>query len=286
MKTKASLLALAAFALVFTSCNENEGTDELVQESPVELLRVAGNGTSTFILENVCPVLSVTDPLTADEIEFLNIVREEEKLSRDLYNYFASQYPTALPLTNIGNAETNHIAAIERVLTYYEIEFPALGQPGVFTDKDRQDTYDRLKTEGSTLAAAYQIMAFIEEENIVTYRKVAGELTNINLQVIITNLGLGSENHFRTLVKQITALGGTFKPTLMNDTQYNEIINASNHHGTYYCKQGQQGQNTNNGKGKNHHGNKGHVNNCGTCTYCLNATTTGQGHNKGHGGKR
>lgn len=285
MKTKVCMFALATFVLFMISCSSNE-LDVPDVSSEVQLLSVADDGVSTFVLNNVCPVFTVTDPLTTDEIEFIYAVREDEKLAHNLYIYFVTQYPTARQLANIGNAEINHITTIERVFTYYEIDFPTLGQPGVFTDENRQAIYTRLTAQGSTLHEAYQVMAALEEENIVIYSKVASELTNPNLQLIINNLAQSSENHFKVLVNQITAWGSIYTPTLLEASQYEEILDSVFQPGNCYGMQGQNSQNTNSSKGNGKHGNKGSVNNTGTCTGSTNGNIPGQGnHAGGQGGK-
>lgn len=280
-------LLLATFSVMFFSCSNNEFDDDLENgnSEPLSILRVSEEGFSSFAVNNVCPVLDVTIPLSIDEIEFLYALREDEKMSYDLSTAFSSLYATAIQFSKISNAEATHIASIERLLDYYEIEYPALTPKGVFNDEYRQSHYNELLAMGNTLIDAYLVIAILEEENIITYNEVLKNISNPNIEIIVSNLLKSSTNHFRAVVRQVTFLGGTYIPFLLDDTTFQNIISSGPGQGNKYHQKGKTGQNTNSGKGNQQGGNKGSVNNLGTCTGCTNGNNQGSNSNKGQAGK-
>lgn len=277
-----------AFSLLLLSCSSDYDFDDntgVADSETISLLRVSAEGNSSFVMDNICPVLDTTNPLTADEIEFLYALREDEKISRDLNVAFSALYPTAVQFVKISTAEATHIATLEKLFDYYEIEYPALSPNGVFTDEYRQNRYNELLAKGNTLENAYKAIAYLEEENIISYNTVLGNISNPNIEIIVSNLLRSSSNHLRAIISQIIALGETYTPTLLDDATYQEIISSKPEQGKKYPQKGKQGQNTNSEKGNNQKGKKGSVNNAGVCTGCTHGNSSGNNSNKGHAGK-
>lgn len=176
------ILLMSLSVLFLSSCNsDNESIDNGSGEPLTILKMTETEGISSFVIANICPVMTVTDPLTVDEIEFFYAVREDEKLTKDLYWAFSAQYPACIQFSHIEEAEATHIAAVETLLSYYEIEFPALGQNGVFTDIERQARYDVLLAKGNTLIDAFEAIAVLEEDNVVSYKAVEANIVNENI---------------------------------------------------------------------------------------------------------
>ncbi|NDV80147.1 DUF2202 domain-containing protein [Dysgonomonas sp. 511] len=290
MNTNNKLFAFLfmVFSFMLFSCSSENDFDDNTgtgNSEPVSLLKVTDEGISSFIVDNICPVLDATSPLTADEIEFLYVLREDEKMSRDLNFAFSSLYPTAVQFSRIGTAEATHITTIERLLDYYEIEYPALSPDGVFADEYRQSRYNELLAMGNTMENAYTATARLEEENIVAYNNVLENISNPNIKIIVSNLLKSSTNHFKAVVRQITLLGSNYTPSILDGTTYQEIISSNPGQGNKYQQKGKQGQNTNSGKRGQQKGNKGSVNSSGVCTGCTNGTSPGSNSNKGQTGK-
>lgn len=271
-----SILAIAA-----VSCGKNDDFNK--GDGELALIEVATDGTTRALVDNICPVLEATDPLTADEIEFLYAVREDEKLSRDIYSLFAIRYPANPQFSKISSAEATHMAAIERLLVYYEIEFPSSGDQGVFADPERQARYDELAARGTTVLEAFTVMALIEEENVAAYKGVEPNIENPNIRLVISNMIKGSSNHLKAAVRQITALGGNYVPVSLDRETFDEIIGSSFAQGNKY-RNGRDG-NTNSGKAGNGQGNKGSVNRDGICTGTCTGSSPGTCNGTGQAGK-
>lgn len=284
MKTK--ILAIALLGLfTLVSCSKSDDFNT-VNDVPLTVLSVDAEGVSTLTRANISPVLGVTEPLSADEIEFLFAIREDEKVARDLYAVFAALYPASPQIAKIKTAEDSHIACIEAVLDYYEISYPAMTPAGVFKDAERQALYDELAGQGTTLLEAYAAMAALEEESVWAYKSVQNEIANENISLVITNMIKASSNHLKTVVRQLMTLGGTYTPAYLSDEEYDAIINSSFQNGNRYGQQkGHGGKcgNTNAQKGNKGQGNKGGVNGSGTCTGTSGGHTSGTGSQGGVG---
>ncbi len=280
---------LSISALFITSCNNSDEFDNNGNNEPLAVLKVAhDDGISSFITPNICPILNATNALTADEIEFLFAIREDEKVAKDLYTAFAGQYPTAIQFSRIAAAEATHIAAVETVLGYYEITYPALGAPGIFADAARQAQYDGLLAKATTLQAALEAMTTLEEENIAAYKAVEANITNANLKLIVSNMIKASSNHLKAAVRQLATLGVIYTPIHLDQATFDDIINSALAQGNKYGQQmgkGNRGGNTNSQKGNMGQGNKGNVNDSGVCTGTYNGSTPGANTGKGQAGK-
>lgn len=284
--SKLILLFIVSFALI--ACTKNTLSDnaaELMESgTPVAILEVKSDGVTTFNLAGETPPFDSTADLTADEIEFVYAVREDEKVARDLYTAFFEKY-SLKTFSNISRSEANHMRAVEILLEYYEIDFPAAGEYGVFEDPARQAIYDTLLAKGNTALEGFRVMAQLEEENIVSYRNVLSDITNPNIKIVIENLGKASENHFKAAIRQITALGGTYAPKLMNQEEYKAMIAKGFEQGKRY-RYKNMGDTTNSGKKMNGNTEKrGKVNSYGTSTGSSNGTTPGGEGRKGEQGK-
>ncbi|HBY01631.1 MAG TPA: hypothetical protein DEG92_03680 [Rikenellaceae bacterium] len=282
-----TLVAICAISLSLASCSKetNPNTSELVVPgTPVDIIEVKSDGATTFALAGVTPAFDSTADLTADEIEFIFAVREDEKVARDLYFSFFQKFGLK-PFENIGKAEDNHIKATERLFDYYEIDYPALSDNGKFEDAIRQKLYDSLLLKGTPELEAFKVMAFLEESNIVEYGEVLKTIVNPNIKIVIENLAKASANHFKAAIRQITALGGTYAPALMTQEQYRAVIAIGFEQGKRYMSKN-NGSTANSGNKLGGNGQKkGSVNSQGNCNSSSNGTASGSQNKQGNVGK-
>lgn len=251
---------------------------------PLALLSITTEGVTKALADNACLLFQVTEPLTADEIEFLFAIREDEKVMQDLTLSFSGKYPVSKPFVNISQAEATHIITIERVFTYYEIEFPSQTATGVFADDVRQNYYNGLLAQGNVLIEAYRAAGNAEEQNVAAYKTVLPNIANVNIKLVVENMLRASSNHLKAYLRQITLLGGSYIPATLDKPTFDEIINSEFKQGGKYGQCGGTGtgnNNTNSGKGGKGQGKKGSVNDTGNCTNTVNGGAGG-GY---HGGK-
>lgn len=277
-----NVLIIALLALSIISCSNN---DDAPNQS-LDLISVSSDGVTKALVDNICPILGVTAPLTENEIEFLYAVSEDERVVKDVISQFLTLHPASTPFTNISAAEATHVSAIEILLTYYEITFPAQGTAGVFVDAQRQARYDKAVAQGTTLVGAYRAAATLEEECVAAYTSVLPTITNANIKLIIGNILKASSNHLKAYVRQLKALGENYVPTVLDQVSFDTLVGAGFGQGGKHPQQGGNGNggngqgNTNSGKGgQGQGGGKGSVDGNGNCT----GTPTGGGGN-GNGG--
>lgn len=267
MKTQRFLTAalFVALSMTFISCSKVDGSDQ--EEGTKTILNVTEDGTSTLENGDLTPIFATTAALTADEIEFLYALREDEKLGGDLYAQFATQYPEKLPFAKIATAEDSHVACVERLLSYYEIEFPVLSPEGVFADEKRQTRYNEMKAKAVTVVDAFMVMAALEEEAVASYKKVVPQITNENILLVVNNMVKASLNHLRVAFRQISMLGGAYLPTFLSQEDFDAIVNSdfSQGHG-YQYKHGKGDGKTNSNKKGEKACNKGKVTEKGDCS--------------------
>jgi len=85
--------------------------------------------------------------LSEIEIESLLLMREEEKLARDVYLELYDTWGQKI-FTNIAASEQTHTDAVKVLLEKYNIEDPVIDDTrGVFASSLMQELYDNLTTQ-------------------------------------------------------------------------------------------------------------------------------------------
>ncbi len=92
------------------------------------IFSIAAQGTTEYTeeiteTESSTEDLSVYDGLSAAEVEGLLLMREEEKLARDVYDALADIWDLRA-FSNIAGSEQTHMDAVGRVLATYGIPDP------------------------------------------------------------------------------------------------------------------------------------------------------------------
>jgi hypothetical protein len=136
-------------------------------------------------------------PLTADQAAILQSMREEEKLARDVYQFFASTYSNVRIFSNIAASEQRHFDALGTLLVRYGIEDLAQADAGSFTNPDFRALYSKLTVEGSSsLLAALQVGVDIEVMDMEDLAEaMAATKDHKDVFRVYGNLLNGSENH-------------------------------------------------------------------------------------------
>lgn len=243
---------LTVGALMFTSCSKDDGLAEsmtLAEKSGLNLNAAADCCTYDGILSEA-------------EIQGLLKMREEEKLARDVYLYFAEKYNEAI-FVNIAQSEQAHMDAILRLLEGYNIDDPALPGSGEFSDAGLADLYLALTSAGDAgLVEALKAGATIEDMDIADLQQLLSEVENENVTLVYGNLLAGSENHLRAFVAVLNTLGATYEPQYITVEDFEAILADQNQKGNKNGK-GQGNANGNGYRGAN--GQNGTANGTGVC---------------------
>lgn len=157
----------------------------------------AGSGTGSGV------VAAAT--LTADEVHWLQYMREEEKLARDVYLALYAKWK--LPIfSNIAASEQKHMDAIRTLLARYGVADPAAGNgPGVYEDEEIQALYGTLMEKGVlSKKDALEVGVIIEETDIADLDEAIASTTHTDIRNVYTNLRTGSYNHLAAFTSQLS----------------------------------------------------------------------------------
>ncbi len=209
----AALLFVAAMA-----CNKDE--DVPVDTTDYGVINVASMQTKVDALPS--------ETLSDEELYSLTLMREEEKLARDVYQVMSAKYNAKI-FTNIAAAEQTHMDAVLILLNKYDMEDPVGDNPvGVFTDPVLQILYDQLIELGNTsILNAYKTGATIEDLDIYDLRTVKETVDNKDILLVFDNLEKGSRNHLRSFYGDILKAGGTYTPQFLTQAEFEAIVNSS-----------------------------------------------------------
>jgi len=234
MKSIFVISAVLATMVIFSSCAKDE-MDQTIN-SDLKSANVYGVTTSHVFTTSV-------DDLTTADIAGLMLMREEEKMARDVYSFFYAAYGIQV-FDRISGSEDRHSSSVLSLIEYFGLTDPAVAEVGVFTNPDIQALYKQLTTAGSSVEAALSTGAFIEEYDIADLQKLLADTKNADIIMVYTNLEEGSENHLRSFSTNLLNYGVTYEPQILTSEVYTEILSSTNSQGK-----------GNNGKGN--HGNAG-----------------------------
>lgn len=166
--------------------------------------------------------------LTAQERYGLTLMREEEKLARDVYVALGKKWGSAI-FTNISRAESNHMQAVARLLSRYQIPDPVVSQaPGSFTQPRFKQLYQSLVNDGSaSLTDAFKVGLKIEEMDIADLRMAIEATGKDDIKQVLQHLEQGSRNHLRAFASQLRSAGGTYTSTKLSQTEFDSIANGT-----------------------------------------------------------
>ena len=156
---------------------------------------------------------SPSSGLTAAEREGLLLMREEEKIARDVYIRLFERWGIR-PFGNISGSEQAHMDAILALLKHYGLPDPAQGLAlGEFRNTELQRLYDRLVKQGlRSLEDAVHVGLLIEELDIADLQKAAMQTDKAAILDVYGELERGSRNHLRAFYRWKQMLGVNYVP--------------------------------------------------------------------------
>ena len=167
--------------------------------------------------------------LDADEAKGLALMREEEKLARDVYAALYDKWQ--LPIfAKLGSSEQKHMDAAGRLVAYYGQPDPVVvGKPGAFVSAKLQHLYDEFVERGNkSLQEALRVGAAIEEIDIIDLEERLAQTQQEPMQLVYGNLLRASHNHLRAFAKQIHRRSGReYAPQYLSVDAYAQIVSAA-----------------------------------------------------------
>ncbi|MFC2156385.1 DUF2202 domain-containing protein [Acidobacteriota bacterium] len=180
------------------------------------------NGGMTSLLESL-----PFEAVDAQEEQGLRLMREEEKLARDVYTALFETWKEPI-FQNISRSEQRHMDAIKTILNKYSLQDPVtVDTPGIFSDQNLQNLYFQLVQSGSvSLIEAMKVGALIEDLDIYDLKNALGQTDNQDIKILYQNLMKGSRNHLRSFGYQLNRLGATYAAQHLTQADVDGILNT------------------------------------------------------------
>lgn len=221
--------ALAALAIAAAAFIGACGGGDDAATGPLD--GIAQATRSTAVLETTLATITPA-ALSSEEASSLVFMREEEKLSRDVYAAMFSLWGGNV-FQNIGASEQVHMDAVKLLLTRYALPDPAATTlPGQFGNTMLQGLYDALVANGQvSLVAALQAGAEIEDLDIRDLRAIKATIDNADILLVYENLEKGSRNHLRAFNDNLLRQGASYTPKYITQAEYDAIVNSPKENG-------------------------------------------------------
>ena len=187
--------------------------------------------------------------VTAQERHELILMREEEKLARDVYIALNKKWGATI-FANISRAESKHMQSVAGLLNRYQIPDPVVSnRPGSFTNPRFQQLYQSLVNEGTASEVeALKVGLKIEEMDIADLRVAIQSTNNNDIKQVLQHLEQGSRNHLKAFALQLQKTGDTYTSTQLSQNEFNDIANSTP------GRRGSQGQHGSQARGRERQG--------------------------------
>lgn len=167
------------------------------------------------------------ETLSEEETNSLLLMREEEKLARDVYITLYQKWGTAI-FNNISGSEQTHMDALLLLFQKYSLTDPVGNNAvGIFQDPSLQELYYQLVAKGNvSLSEAFIVGATIEDLDIFDLTRLKETINNQDILFVYDMLTKGSRNHLRSFNKNILTTGATYTPQFIDEATFTAIINS------------------------------------------------------------
>lgn len=174
------------------------------------------------------PVLAQTSKSTATislaEKKTLLVMREEEKMARDVYQALYKIWKLEA-FKNIAASEQKHMDAILKKIKLFGLVDPAKPSAGQFTSPEIKTIYNKLMAQGKrSYIDALRVGATIEDMDIRDLSVAINATNNLPLKTTYQNLQEGSKNHLRAFVGLLQKQKVTYKPQYISQTLFDAIL--------------------------------------------------------------
>ena len=209
--------------LILTSCTsikQKKGSNDYIVDQN-DFIK------GTELIDNIA-----LSPLNDGEIAGLVLMREEEKLARDVYLTLYKKWEIKI-FNNIASSEQTHTNAVKVLLDRYNISDPIKDDNiGSFTSEELAKLYTALIAKGNVSPLdALIVGATVEDLDIKDLNELLSKTDNEDIITTYNNLNKGSRNHLRAFMKQIKSKGGTYSPQYISQAEFDSIISSEQERG-------------------------------------------------------
>ncbi|MCP4121559.1 MAG: DUF2202 domain-containing protein [Bacteroidetes bacterium] len=187
----------------------------------VLLVLTVGLGCKTVVSGNA-PTGEVNE-------EGLLFLYEEEKVARDVYDYFEALYEIT-PFVHISDSEQRHFETLEALVISLGIiteDEVIRNEAGIFQNTELQGLYDDFIQRGDeSLIEALNVSAFIEEHDIIGLKAMLDNSDNTEVNETMDYLINASHNHLRAFNRNLDMRDVAYTPVLLDESYFNDIINS------------------------------------------------------------
>ena len=188
-------------------------------------MRLAGTLLLAFFVVTSAPWAD-EGVLSADEIKYLNFMREEEKLARDVYLVLYQEWGAEV-FANIALSEQQHTDAVRDLIDAYGLQDPVVNDSiGVFVAPELAQLYETLVERGrESIVEALYVGALIEEVDMEDIQHAIDVSDDNALLTVYDNLMRGSRNHLRAFVPAVEMLtGDQYEAQYLDQETMDEIL--------------------------------------------------------------
>ncbi|MGX7730181.1 DUF2202 domain-containing protein [Rhodococcus sp. 2H158] len=166
-------------------------------------LGIAGFGTAVATAQE--PDEGMGGALSTQEQSDLVVMREEERLARDLYQQFAQKWGAQI-FERISASEQRHYDAVGALLGRYGVNDPSAGlAAGTYADPQLQSAYDGWLARGLTsVEEAYAVGAELEAADIAELSTAIEVSDEDAIDRLYGKLRTGSEHHLQAFRAALT----------------------------------------------------------------------------------
>ncbi len=198
-------------------------------------LSAQGNGSSPGFSGGIETVLKsvAVQPLSDTEKNGILLMREEEKVARDVYITLGKKWNLRF-FNNISRAEQEHMDAMKALVDRYKLSDPmTTNKVGDFTNPELQKLYNKLVAQGSTsVENAIKVGSTIEDLDIYDLERLMKTTDNTDIRIVYQNLLKGSRNHLRAFDRQLHRNGSSYTAKYLSQKTYDAIAASPRERGT------------------------------------------------------
>jgi len=225
MKNITSLLIMAStLAITMSACSLKEPLGAESNDYTSASLALISESINAFPM----------DTLSEEESAGLLLMREEEKLARDVYIHLYSSWNMRI-FNNISDSEATHMSAILMLLQRYGLEDPVEEDViGTFKNETLQSLYTALCVQGdSSLMGALEVGATIEDLDIMDLMELSAEVDNEDIRFVYESLTKGSRNHIRSFSSLLQNYGQVYEAQFIEQALLDSILSTSKETGNW-----------------------------------------------------
>ncbi len=166
--------------------------------------------------------------LSDEEIQGIILMREEEKLARDVYLALYEKWGIN-SFYNIAQSEQKHFDSVgNELIDYFNLDDPVKNDiPGVFSSEQLQNLYYELLEKGlSSIQGAVEVGLTIEDLDIYDLQDLIDSTDNPTIENVYKNLQSGSVNHMGAFFAQAEKYSVEYQFQFISQEQYMAAVNG------------------------------------------------------------